>query len=188
MELRPRSRRAVLHVLVQATLVSLLALTSIGKSAVAANLEASVKAAYLYKFTGFVEWPPRAFDSADMPIVIGVVDAPEVLAELSPVLVGRSIHGRTLRARRVMPGDTLEGVHVLYVPAPDRLPGDWLASAHGQPLLLVTDQPGGLASGSMLNFLLHDGRVRFEASVPAAERAGIRLSARLLAVAERVVP
>ncbi|MBA2721446.1 MAG: YfiR family protein [Methylibium sp.] len=187
MELRCRSRRAALRALVQAALAGSLAFAALGP-AVAATLEASVKAAYLYKFTGFVEWPPRAFASTDTPIVIGVVDAPEVLAELEPVLVGRSIHGRPLRARRVIPGETLEGVHMLYVPAPDRLPSGWLASADAQPLLLVTDQPGGLASGGMLNFLLHEGRVRFEASPPAAERAGIRLSARLLAVAERVVP
>lgn len=173
--------------LLQATLAGWLALAA-ASPAIAATLEASVKAAYLYKFTGFVEWPPRAFSAPEAPIVIGVVDAPEVLEELTRALVGRSIHGRPLRARRVTPGETLKGVHVLYVPAPGSLPGAWLASAHAEPLLLVTDQPGGLASGSMLNFLLDNGRVRFEASVPAAERAGIKLSARLLAVAERVVP
>jgi hypothetical protein len=188
MELRRLDRRAVLHVLVRAALVWGLAVAAVERPAVAASLEAGVKAAYLYKFTGFVEWPPRAFASAETPIVIGVIDNADVLAELTQVLVGRSIHNRSLQARRVTPGDSLAGVHVLYVPSPDAVPQGWLASAHAQPLLLVTDQPDGLASGGMLNFRLQDGRVRFEASVAAAERAGIRLSARLLAVAERVVP
>lgn len=187
MQLRRGFRRAVLCLLLRATLAAWLTVAA-AAPAVAATLEASVKAAYLYKFTGFVEWPPKAFPAPETPIVIGVVDAPEVLAELNRTLAGRTVHGRALRARQVTPGEALGGVNVLYVPAPDRLPLAWLQSAHAHPLLLVTDQPGGLDSGSMLNFLLDNGRVRFEASVPAAERAGIKLSARLLAVAERVVP
>ena len=57
----------------------------------------------------------------------------------------------------------------------------------GRPILAVTDAPTGLADGGALNFVPVQGRVRFEASLPAAERAGLRLSSRLLAVAERVV-
>lgn len=179
-------RRALLRALVLA--VPGVLLLGSGAAAAAAKLEASVKAAYLYKFTGFVEWPPRAFAGAATPIVIGVVDAPEVLDELAPVLVGRSIQGRPLKVRQVSPGDALDGLHVLYVPSTGALPPAWLEAARSRPLLLVTDEPGGLEAGGMLNFLLQDGRVRFEASVPAAERAGIKLSARLLAVAERVIP
>lgn len=188
MDLRRPCLRAVLHALGRAALAGLLALALTATPAGAASLQDSVKAAYLYKFTGFVEWPPRAFASADAPIVIGVVDTADVLHELTRVLVGRRIHGRPLQARRVAPGDPLAGVHMLYVPAPDRVPSAWLEDARSKPLLLVTDQPGGLDSGGMLNFLLQDGRVRFEASTGAAERSGIKLSARLLAVAERVVP
>jgi hypothetical protein len=182
-------RRVVLRGLVQTALACQWVVAAVGVQAAAPTLEVSIKAAYLYKFTGFVEWPARAFEaSGQAPIVIGVVGAPEVLDDLKKVLVGRSVRGRALEARSVAPGDPLEQVHMLYVRELDALPQSWIESAQAIPVLLVTDQPDGLSGGGMLNFLLKDGRVRFEASVPAAERVGIKLSARLLAVAERVVP
>lgn len=154
-----------------------------------APLEASVKAAYLYKFTGFVEWPDGAFAAPTAPIVIGVAGADEVHAELELALAGRTAQERPLLARRLRAGDPLDGVHMLFLGsdlgAAER--GRLLQAATGRPLLVVTDDPVGLAAGGALNFVNVGGRVRFEASQVNAQRAGLRLSARLLGVAERVV-
>lgn len=152
----------------------------------AAPLEASVKAAYLYKFTGFVEWPPAALPPPGAPIVIGVAGADAVYAELTQVLNGRSLQGRPLAARLVDSTETLDGLHMLYV-GPAASGRGLTAPVRGRPVLVVTDHPEGIPPDGALNFVRHDGRVRFEASLPAAERAGLRLSSRLLAVAERVV-
>jgi hypothetical protein len=149
-------------------------------------LEASVKAAYLYKFLAYVDWPPPAFASADAPQVIGVMGSEEILAELQRLVAGRSLNGRPLLARRVAAGDAPEPLHVLYVGQGVR-PAAALRAVAGRPVLTVADAPGGLADGAVLNFVMVQGKVRFQASLPAAERAGLKLSARLLAVAERVV-
>jgi hypothetical protein len=155
----------------------------------AAPLEASVKAAYLYKFTAFVEWPPGSFAGPQEPIVIGVVSQDAVHAELLTVLAGRTAQERPLQARRLQPGDAVDGVHMLYVggAVAGSAQQGWLQSLQSKPLLLVTDDPAGLALGGALNFVKVGGRVRFEASLVNAQRAGVRLSARLLGVAERVV-
>jgi hypothetical protein len=165
-----------------------MAVLALGVGAVGAqeSLESSVKAAYLYKLLGFVEWPPSAFAAPDAPHVIGVMGNDEVLAELQRLVSGRNVHGRPIVATRIAPGDSVDLLHVLYVGRGARaVPA--LRSVAGRPVLTVADAPGALAEGAILNFLLVRGRVRFEASLPAAERAGVRLSARLLAVAERVV-
>lgn len=144
--------------------------------------EAGVKAAYLYKFIAYVEWPAHLFATRDSPQVIGVVGADAVLAELQPVLLGRRVNGRPVVARKVDPGDSLDGVHVLHLGRGARMP----PSLAGRPVLVVTDVPNGMPELAVLNFITIDRRVRFEASLVAAEQAGLRLSARLLAVAERV--
>lgn len=149
------------------------------------ELEAAVKAAYLYKFAGYVEWPASALPSGNAPLVIGVAGADAVFAQLEAMLLRRTVNGRPVVARRLREGDPTEGVHVLYAGA--ALAGSaWLRALRGRPLLLVSDAPEGLREGA-LNFVIVDGRVRFEASLPSAERAGLKLSSRLLAVAERVV-
>jgi len=148
-------------------------------------LESSVKAAYLYKFLTYVDWPATAFASAASPQVIGVMGADDVFADLQRLVAGRTVNGHPLVATRVAPGDSVELLHVLYIgrSAPAAAV---LRTVATRPILTITDARSGLAEGSALNFVLVEGRVRFEASLPAAERAGLKLSARLLAVAERV--
>lgn len=166
-----------------------MALVALGLGSVvpcrADNSEAAVKAAYLIKFLDFIEWPPGALGPPGAPQVIGVLGADAVLAELAPVLAGRHINGRPLVARRVVAGDSLDGLHVLHLGRSLR-PALLLPALAGRPLLLVTDVPEGLPDLAMLNFVVVQRRVRFEAAPHAAERVGLRLSARLLGVAERV--
>lgn len=175
------------RLLLQAAAASLLPATQ-GARADGAPLESSVKAAYLYKFLAYVEWPAPAFQTPQSPIVIGVAGAEAVLTELVQILNGRHIHGRPAVARRVAEGSPTDGLHVLYVGhAPQPPPPAWLGPVGRQPVLLVTDAPWGMNAGSMINFVSVQGRVRFEASIAAADRVGIKLSSRLLSVAERVV-
>jgi hypothetical protein len=147
-----------------------------------------VKAAYLYKFVSYIDWPEAAFSGADDPLVIGVAGADGVYAELSRVLVGRSAHGRPLQARRVLPGDPVERVQMLYVGDLDLARSPWAQRLRDRPVLLVTESPGGLDAGGALSFVLVQDRLRFEASLRAIDRAGLKVSSRLLALAQRVVP
>lgn len=160
--------------------------------AVAAELsvasEAQVKAAYLVKFPGFVDWPSQAFRAPGASFVIGVAAAEAVLQELQPLLQGRRLAGRNTELRRIGLGAAFGELQMLFVGAEARRDGPaLLAACRELPVLTVTEAPWGPPAGAMLNFVQRDGRVRFEAAPAAGERVGVKLSARLLGVAERIV-
>jgi hypothetical protein len=149
--------------------------------------EIQIKAAFLYKFTGYVEWPKSSFKDADRPITIGMVGAEEITEELRRVVSGRSVQGRGLTITVVNKDSDLSGVHVLFI-GRDAAAGmtRLIEAARQRPILIVTDMPDGLERGSVINFVMVKRRVQFEISVDAAEKAGLVLSSRLLAVALRV--
>lgn len=146
----------------------------------------TIKAAFLCKFPGYVDWPAGA-DSGDGPVTIGVLGAPHMAEELVRLTSGRDPGERPVQVRALAAGDSFAGLQVLYVGDGN---ADDLASslspARDLPILVVTDSPGALSTGSVINFTVERDRVRFEVSLPAAERSGLKLSSRLLAVAQRV--
>jgi hypothetical protein len=151
--------------------------------------EASVKAAFLYKFLGYVDWPPSAFPAPDAPFAIGVIGNDEVAAEVAKVAAGRQVNGHPVVVKRAREGEPLRGLHVVFVGrgAADRL--STLIRAAQQPaLLIVTETERGLEAGSAINFVMAEDRVGFEVSLDAAERNGLKISSRMLGVARRVLP
>jgi hypothetical protein len=148
--------------------------------------DSAVKAAFLYKFPGFVDWPAGSFARPDAPLVIGVAGNEAVASDLEQIVTGRTLEGRPVAVRRLREGETPAGVHVLLVGAGrDTRVRETVAAVPG-PVLVITEQENGLQFGSVLNFVVEEGRVRFAASQAAAEARGLRLSARLLAVAQSV--
>jgi hypothetical protein len=153
--------------------------------AAAAHSDDAVKAAYLYRFAGYVDWPD-AVDSSK-PFVIAVVDAPAVVRELRHLAPGHPINDRrvvVVEASRIKDAGRpailfIGGGHAaLLRPA--------LSELEARSTLVVTDEHGGLDEGGALNFLALGHRVGFEASLAAADRAHLKISAELLAVAVRV--
>jgi len=145
--------------------------------------EAHVKAAFLYKFTGYVDWPDAAFERPEAPFVMGVLGAPVLLGALSELVVGRKVRDRAIRVRKMQAGESAAGLHLLFVGRAEPLRGE----AAPRPVLVVTEVEGSLPRGSMINFLLIERRVRFEIALPNVEKAGLRVSSRLLGVAQRVI-
>lgn len=146
------------------------------------------KAAHLHRISGFVEWPASAFSATDAPILVAVVGAPDLQRELAQLVAGRLVQGRPLQVVELAEPRQASSVHMLMVGrGSGKRAHDWMAGAKGHPVLVVTDQAQGLERGAALAFVESDGHLRFEASVIAADAAGVRLSSRLLALAERVV-
>ncbi len=139
-------------------------------------LEQRVKAAFLFKFGGYVEWPENVFPSKNSPLVIGVAGADVLAEELSQVVAGRTMNGRPVTVRRVRTGEPLSNIHILFVSRPEigRLNEVF---AQAQPVL---------TQGSVINFVVTENRVRFEVSLDAAKRIGLKIGAPLLSVAMRV--
>jgi len=147
--------------------------------------ELRTKAAYLYKFGAFVDWPAKAFPSADAPVVIALFEADALADELSLVVGGRRLQGRPVAVRKLHAGDPMAGVHVLFV-GRGADPQDALSLVRGQPVLTVADTALPSTVRSMIRFQMIDGRLRFDVSLKAAEQASLGISARLLAVAHHV--
>lgn len=150
--------------------------------------EAEVKAAYLHKFAGFVEWPADRFRSPTSPYVVAVAGDEQVLEELRRIARGRLVQGRPVSVVPAAPGDVPHDANVLFIGrGAMRDAAALLADVRSDHVLVVTETPSGLAAGATLNFVEQDGRVRFEASLASARAADLRLSSRLLGVATRVV-
>jgi hypothetical protein len=147
--------------------------------------EDAVQAEFLYRFTGYVDWPSQA--ASDPQFTIAVLDADRVAAELGRLLQNRQIQNRPAQVRSIRNLRELNGAQMLYIGGSHRDDLRHLISAvAGRPVLVVTNEDGGLDAGSSVNFLLIDRRVRFEISLDAAQGSGLRVASELLAVAIRV--
>jgi hypothetical protein len=147
--------------------------------------ERRIKAAYLYRFAGYAEWPEGAFARPDSPLSIGIWGNDELADDLARLVATRTIDGRRFEVRRVRL-DTLAGVHVLFITRERlaRVPGALAAAPRGT--LVVTESEGALQQGSAVNFVTIEGQIRFELSLEAAERRGLKLSSRLVAVSNNL--
>jgi len=157
-------------------------------------LERRVKAAFLYKFLGYADFPAAAFADGGSPLTIGVVGSDEMAAELARVVAGRQVRGRPIVVRTLRENEPAP-VHLLFVAGTDnaraarvlRAAGVAPATGPSAALLTVTECDLGLQSGSVINFRIIEERVRFDVSLDSAERNNVKLSSRLLTVANRVV-
>lgn len=149
-------------------------------------LERRVKAAFLYKFLGYAEFPLQAFGDPSGPLTIAVIGSDDMAAELARIAAGRVIAGRPIVVRRLAEHDAVPPVHLLFVAGSDsERAGRVLRTAPGA-YLTVTECDGGLRYGSVINFRIIDERVRFDVSLDAADKKNVKLSSRLLTVANRV--
>ena len=150
-------------------------------------LASEVKAAYLYKFASFVEWPEGSFARADSVLHIGVAGNDALAGHLAQMVGGRNVNGHAVAIRKIRRGDSIAGLHILFVGAhdPDAI-HDYLHAARGQSVLSVTDADQALALGSMVNFVVDGERLRFEVALDHVAPSRLRISARMLAAALRV--
>ncbi len=144
--------------------------------------EHRVKAAFIYHFSTFVVWPDAT--QTNRGFVIAVLGDDDVARELEVYLPGHSLQGRPMRARRISSVEDLGDDDILFIGSRRaRDLANYLDAVANRPVLIVTDTPGALVKGSMINFNIVDDRVRFEIALRAAERAGLTLSSRLLSAA-----
>jgi hypothetical protein len=171
----------------------LLALLSIGWTFLILSTTASgatfsedaVKAAFLHRFAAYVQWPHDLDET--QPFVIAVDGGDDVAAQLLRLLPGLTIQDHHAELRRAQTVSDLDGVRILYVgPGRRAQTPALIQAASSRPILLVTDDDDGLAAGAIINFVRVERTVRFEVSLTAAGRSGLKINAGLLSVAARV--
>jgi len=149
--------------------------------------EYQIKAAFLYNFTKFVEWPDSAFADPNKPIVIGVLGPNPFGGELAKAIEGRKVNGRDLVLQTIQKVDDLKAVHVLFIGSEeDRKLAEHLAALKGNPVLTVGETEIFAKRGGIITFSLEGDKVRFEINMESAEQGGLKISAQLQKLAKSV--
>jgi hypothetical protein len=155
-------------------------------SAQSSSLEYQVKAAFLFQFFKFVEWPQAALPAANQSICIGVLNGGPMTTALQSV-EGKEIKGRRVVVRGFKKLEDLEFCHILFISS--ELEGrlaEILDRLKGTSTLTVSDIDGFARRGGMINFITVENKVQFEINAEAAERAKLQISSHLLRLARIV--
>jgi hypothetical protein len=144
----------------------------------------AIKAAFLFKFAFFVEWPPAAFASSDSPVNLCVVGDDPFGAVLDDAIKGQKIGDRAVTLRRMSSISRDSGCHIVFLSesAQSHLP-QILAALKGSDVLTVTDATADGGDVGIINFVIKDNHVRFDVDDAAAASGGLVISSRLLSVA-----
>jgi len=152
----------------------------------AANIN-ETKSEMLWNIAKFVQWPETALASSKGQIVFTILGEDDLAVELATLLSSKTINGKPVFVRFARRAQDARGSQILYVAASETEHLDnVLLEVSGAPVLTVADTPAFTAHGGMVGFASDSGKVRFEINLGHAERSGLRISAKLLALA-RVV-
>jgi YfiR/HmsC-like len=149
--------------------------------------EYQVKAAYLFNFLKFVEWPDDASAEARGKWTIGIVGDSPVGDELIRLVEGKTVLGRELQVKKFQAADDLRHCNILFIsPSEKRRLPSILASLRGSSVLTVADMDNFVRSGGMIQLVVENDSVRLAIDVGATSRARLKVSSKLLSLA-RVV-
>jgi hypothetical protein len=143
-----------------------------------------VKAAYLYNFGKFVEWPAKVKAGNNEPFMICVLGKDPFGASLDATIAGEAIDGRSVLAKRLSKPQEALNCRVLFISSSEDVQlKEILSTLEKASVLTVSDMSQFTRRGGMIQFVDDANRVRFEVNLMVAERAGLTLSSQLLKVA-----
>jgi len=144
-----------------------------------------LKAVFLYKFAGYVEWPGPASASSSSPLAIGVLGRTPLSRHLRTIAAVKRVNGRRIEVRQFADAREVVPCHILFISraVDDRTQAAVLRKLSGKRVLLVGETPDFLDHGGVIRFGVQDNRIRLFISRLAYQRQGLRLSAQLLRVA-----
>jgi hypothetical protein len=167
----------------------LLLLYTVGSTQPTVTSEYQLKAAFLFNFLQFVDWPTNAFDSPDQSIALCILGPDPFGAELDSVIAGERINGRSIEIRRLTEVVPAANCHLLYVNVRSRQGlRRALEQLRGLPVLTVSDATAFSGEGGMIEFVRQEDRIRLRVNLRAASEARLRLSSKLLRRSEIVEP
>lgn len=149
-------------------------------AAAAPDREYELKAAFLYSFTKFVDWPVATFADAGAPIVIGVLGDSPCAQALVRLVKDRRVNGRTIVVRPIASAEEAKVTQLLFVgSAQDAQFAVLKLAIESLPVLTVGESARFATLGGAIDFVPQGDKIRFEINIGAAERAGLKISAQL---------
>lgn len=161
--------------------------TSVGHGATAS--ETDVKAAFLYNFAKFVEWPAEAFSSETAPIQLAVFGDEEFGTKLRSLLNDKKAHGRSFEVKTISTPQEAKNFQIVFVASSEtRRAPQVLEATRKSPVLTIGESEQFLDSGGMINFVFEDAQLRFEVNPESAQKAKLEISSKLLRLAKKRSP
>ena len=150
--------------------------------------EYQIKAAFLFNFAKFVEWPPSSFSDAAAPLRICVFGRDPFGDELLNITKDKTVNGRRLEVDQGVDLQVARTCHILFIASSEKAQLKRVFEIlRGTDALTVGDTKGFIEQGGMINFVPENNRVQFEVNRKTAEQAGLKISSKLLSVAKLVV-
>jgi hypothetical protein len=145
-----------------------------------------VKLAFLYNFTKFVEWPSASYRDAGAPLVMCIAGRDPFSHDLEQELRTRTAGGRMVEVRTLKPTDALSGCQIVFVPVTEKDQDRIVRDLNGSSTLTVGETEGFATRGGVINLTVEENKVHFEVNELAADRAGLKISSKLLGIAKIV--
>lgn len=143
--------------------------------------EYQVKAAFLFNFAQFVQWPANTFTNASEPFRIGILGDDPFGPALDQVVEGESIREHKIVVVRSKRVQDLEHCPMIFISKSERgRVGEILTRLKSRGILTVSELPGFASHGGIINFVLEGNKIRFEINPTSAQRAGLKISSQLL--------
>ena len=144
--------------------------------------EDQIKAAFLFNFAKFIEWPPEKASGSSLALC--VLGRDSFAASLEQTVSGKTVNGKPLEVRRLSRPEDAKPCHVVFIPVTDKNRAQRnLQAIPSTGVLTVGESEDFAERGGIINFIKDENRIRFEINLDAAARAGIRISSRLLQLA-----
>jgi hypothetical protein len=173
--------------------ICLILLAALGSTTVSAYAQSAteyqVKAAFLFNFAKFAEWPADAFFKSDAPLQICILGQDPFGHDLEQLIAEKTVSGHRIEVDHPEGAVQARACEILFISSTGKPQiQQILDSLKGANVLTVGDTPGFAQMGGVINFVLDDNRVRFEINLKAASTAHLKISSRLLTVAKLVLP
>lgn len=168
------------------TVILLLSLLLAGLTcpAQSAPSEYQVKAAFIYNFARFIEWPTQSYFAADSPMIIGVLGKNDFGDNLAQIINGKEIKGHPLQFKEFESVAEATNCQVLFISKSEQ--SDFpkiIVQLQGANILTVSDGDNFISAGGMINLVIVDQKIRFQINNDAAKKAGLTISSKLLSLA-----
>ncbi len=147
-----------------------------------ATSEYEVKAAFLFRFAQFVDWPAESFKDANTALTYCTIGEDPFGGELDESVKGKTVGNRPLVVQHLKAREQIENCQVLFISAAEKKrQGEYLASASGHAVLTIGETNDFAKQGGMIGFCLENNKIRFEINVEAADHANLKISSRVVA-------